>query len=57
MRECYLIPMVETEHKDGISHHSEWKGLQMRALNQEGQKGGSSLQLLHIFHISPVSHP
>ena len=50
-------PKVETERRDEISHHPRWKGLQMKELNQEDLRDGSSLELHHKSHISPMLHP
>lgn len=50
-------PKVETEHRDGISRHPRWKCLQMKELNLEDLRDGSSLELPHKFRISPVLHP
>lgn len=50
-------PKVETERRDGISHHPRWKGLQMKELNQEDLRDGSSLELHHKSRTSPMLHP
>jgi len=50
-------PKVETERRDGISHHPRWKGLQMKELNQEDLRVGSSPELHHKSRISPMLHP
>lgn len=45
------IPKVESEHRDEISHHPEWMGLQKKVSNPEDLRDGSLLELHRRFHI------
>lgn len=57
MTEFDGTPKGETEHRDEISHHQEWQGLQMKESNREHLRGETLIELRRISHISLGLHP